>query len=71
MKLRLKLEFEPRDFWIGAFWKREPVREAVPINGHLGLVYLNHGDPVVKTDVWICLVPFLPLHFSWTEDHRP
>ena len=44
------LEWKPQDLWIGAFWR------ASPIDG---------AQPAVITDVWICLLPCLPIHLSW------
>lgn len=41
--MKVRLEFNPRDLWIGAYWKR------------------SEGGGL---DVWVCLVPALPLHFS-------
>jgi hypothetical protein len=75
--VRLRLEFEPRDLWIGAFWKREAIREAVPLKGEsmFGTPYDGVGfigrSVRVKTDIWICVVPCVALHLSWLEDHRP
>ena len=75
--MTLRLEFELRDLWFGIFWKRELIREAVPLKGESmfgtpydGVVYIGRGVRV-RTDVWICLVPTLPLHLSWLEDRRP
>lgn len=40
-----RLEFKPRDAWIGVFWKRA-----------------RDGR---YTDIWICLLPMLPLHLIY------
>lgn len=52
------VEFKPEDFWIGAFWKITRVRHA-----SAGEVYF-----VRRVDLWICLVPMLPIHFHWHVD---
>ncbi len=38
----IKLEFQPRDLWVGVFWTR-----------YTGGI-----------DLYICLVPCLPIHFA-------
>jgi hypothetical protein len=44
----VRVEWRPQDLWIGAFWKRE-----------------EHGGFILRTfDLWVCLVPCLPIHFS-------
>ena len=47
--MRLRLEFKPQDCWVGVFWRR----------------VLIVSGPMFRTDVWICLLPMLPLHFWW------
>jgi hypothetical protein len=44
--------FEPRDLWIGAFWKVTRAR------------YFR-DDSIVKVEVWICILPTLPLYVRW------
>jgi hypothetical protein len=43
-KFYLKVEWKLQDFWVGAYWERDP---------RWGL------------DVWVCIIPTLPLHFGW------
>jgi hypothetical protein len=57
----VRLEFQPRDCWIGVFWKRsEAGRESLTPGRVVSSVRV-----VMQTDVWICLVPMLPLHIQW------
>ena len=49
------LEFKPADLWIGMFWKRSS-RGAWDASGQ----WAGAGSRVL--DVWICLVPMLPIH---------
>ena len=44
------LEFEPRDCWIGVYWNH-PERDLSV-----------HPE---EFDVWICLVPMIPLHLHF------
>jgi hypothetical protein len=55
--MKISLEFKPQDLWIGLYWK---VRRQ---NFH----DLSCGSSV---DLWICLVPMLPIHVSWAKWHE-
>lgn len=51
--MKIRLEFKIEDMWVGLFWRRKRW----------------HGDPqsggpCIQTDVWICLVPCLPIHIT-------
>lgn len=48
MKIEARILFEPRDFWVGIFWRTAP--------GEL--------------EVFVCLVPCLPLHFRFRSASR-
>jgi hypothetical protein len=50
----IKLEFKLEDAWVGVFWKH-----SCRMNEFCGRKIIK------KTDVWICLVPCLPLHITW------
>lgn len=43
MKIEVRFFFEPRDAWVGLFWRTAP--------GEL--------------EVFLCLLPFLPIHFRF------
>lgn len=47
----LRLEFQPRDVWFGAYWERRP-HVSPEVDERL------HG----RIDVWVCVIPMLPLH---------
>ncbi len=54
--VRIRLKFEPRDLWIGAFWRRTK--------------FYRMDPPVVTQHSWhyelfVCLLPCLPIVFSW------
>jgi hypothetical protein len=69
----VRVEFVPNDLWVGVFWKATPgkrYRAAVNRSGtRLGFAA---GDPrtdateaVTRWDVFLCLVPTLPVHLVW------
>lgn len=47
-KYTLRIEFKLEDMWIGAYWRRTAE------------IFGEH----VTFDLWVCLVPCLPIHFS-------
>ena len=51
--MSIRLEWKPQDCWIGAFWKRGKYHNS------------ETGDTGTMTDLWICLVPMLPVHVRW------
>jgi hypothetical protein len=53
--MQIRLEFKPADLWIGLYFKRGEAWNGDP---HMG------GKPLVITDVWVCLLPMLPIHFT-------
>jgi len=48
-KYRLAIEFKPEDLWLGLFWKWK-----------YKYYYYNY----VQSDIWICLLPCLPLRIT-------
>jgi hypothetical protein len=46
-----RLEFKREDCWVGVFWKRDRL-------------YYAYQE---RLDVWVCLLPMLPLHFGWVR----
>jgi hypothetical protein len=44
---RGRFEFQPRDLWIGVYWK----------------------DDGLTLDVWICVLPCIPLHLQFGPAH--
>jgi hypothetical protein len=46
------LKFEPRDLWVGVYWNVTGAQEL--------------PNPLKRRiDVYICLVPMLPIHIRW------
>lgn len=54
--MQARLEFKPQDLWIGIFWKKA-------VEGRPD--YSPSENWWHKYDLWICLVPMLPLHLTW------
>jgi hypothetical protein len=50
--MSIRLEWVPRDLWVGCFWKTTDYSWETQI------------------DLWICLLPCLPIHITWARD-RP
>lgn len=74
--ITFRLEFEPRDLWIGVHWKYRPLAYEA------GGVKLSASDratydqaaagigkasslPRPRFDLWLCLLPCVPLHVTW------
>jgi hypothetical protein len=57
--IRARFEFKPQDLWIGAFWRAEFVHE-LQDDFCVSVVVSRR-----RLDVWICLLPMLPLHVTW------
>jgi hypothetical protein len=50
----VRLEFKPADLWVGVFWKKSNA-----------VVPSTYGGAWMKRlDVWLCLLPCLPLHLQ-------
>lgn len=46
---QIQLEFKLQDFWVGAYWKKETYSHPKKRN-------------MTRLDVWVCLIPCLPIH---------
>jgi hypothetical protein len=51
--VKVRLEWKPEDCWVGVFWRRGE--------------WANNRKSKTewRTDVWICLLPMLPIHLWW------
>lgn len=58
--MKVEVEFKLQDFWIGVFWKmtERDSKELVYSQKHNGNIYV----PEKFLDIWICLIPCLPIH---------
>lgn len=69
MHLGVRLEFKLADMWVGVFWKRTTEESVEVVDGESQIM----SRP--RVDVWVCLLPCLPLHFvavgNWTVDFVP
>ena len=57
---RVRWECKLADCWIGVFWRRDHTDYGV---GRLCAAKVLQGMDTL--DVWICVVPCLPLHLTW------
>ena len=68
--MRIRLEFKLPDMWIGIFWKKN----LGPDGYRWKLVDMNTPTCEEKYetmwDLWICLVPCLPIHISWSTTSK-
>lgn len=62
MRMRMALEFKKEDCWIGVFWKRQKLNR-------LCLKTRRYGERL-ETHVWVCLLPCLPIHLTFTGAWR-
>ena len=51
-RTKVRIEFKLQDMWVGCYWDTDLVRDGGTWK------WYRH------TDVWICLLPMLPLHFK-------
>lgn len=58
---RIKLEFKIQDFWVGVFWKS---------TWNIGYESCSGPQERVTFDIWLCLVPCVPIHFAWRHIHK-
>ena len=52
-----RFEWKVEDFWIGVFWRTT-------------IGQFSDGAKRVALDVWICLLPCVPLHITYWYQHR-
>lgn len=55
-KWSIKFKFKLQDFWVGVFWESKY---------NIGYEASNGISEKVSFDLYICLLPCLPLHFKW------
>lgn len=49
--LKWEFQWKPQDCWIGVFWKTHHVKT-------------DQGDKPFVTDLWVCLLPMVPIYFQ-------
>lgn len=61
---KVRLEFKIEDLWIGVFWRSR--FSLGPMRNREGI----HGCEMERSsyDLWICVLPCLPIHVNWTAD---
>jgi hypothetical protein len=72
----VRFEWVPADLWVGVFrkWRTETVeserwRQVWVATGPVTAVRQPRGETTLycrrRLDVWVCLIPCLPLHLAW------
>jgi hypothetical protein len=64
-----RLEFKVNDLWVGCFWRVGP-----PARLWVFTDAEAHVDPTARrrrVDLWVCLVPMLPIHLTWYREAAP
>lgn len=58
----IRLEWKPQDLWVGVFWKALYDHSSIwPMAKRV-----KNGRWVrSRVDVWVCIVPMVPIHFVW------
>ncbi len=51
--MRIKLEFNIHDIWIGCYWK--------------DIKY--YGKRIGRTEIYICIIPCFPIHLIFAGDN--
>ena len=56
--MKIRVEFKLEDFWIGVYWRQTP---------QTSYDYFNETEHLIgwQYDVWVCLLPCLPVHITW------
>jgi hypothetical protein len=54
--MQIRLEFKPQDLWVGLYWTRRRYHDT------------DTGAAGWMTDLWVCVVPMVPLHIRWWRE---
>ena len=63
-----RLQLEPRDLWVGVFWRFERWRAEITGSDH------KHGAYIAapwSLHLYVCILPMLPLHVYVHRTVRP
>lgn len=55
--MTIRLEFKPRDMWVGAYVSHYDIDE-------------DQFPHKRRWELWICILPMLPIHLSWLREDR-
>jgi hypothetical protein len=57
--MKVRLEFKPQDLWIGVYWKKTNRK-----------VYIDRWTWTWELNIWICVIPTVPIHILICENKR-
>jgi len=68
VRFKIRLEFKLEDLWVGVYWHTDQAQlytdSATYIRGDAPLGWIH------VVDVWVCIIPCLPVHISWGRVHH-
>lgn len=59
---KIRIEFKLEDLWVGAFWKSK-WQMCLPVGDSPSRSEYERSS----FDLWICLIPCVPIHLSWVN----
>jgi hypothetical protein len=65
--MAIRLEFKPQDCWIGIFWKTTRGHAVGKQFNPWSFSIDQSALPHERIDVWVCILPMLPIHVWWTR----
>jgi hypothetical protein len=60
---KIRIEFKLEDLWVGLFWKSKWQMTPLKMDGGHSIT----GYERSSFDLWICLIPCVPIHLNWTS----
>lgn len=67
----VRIEWKPQDLWIGAFWDSRYDHASLWPAGTPSSTTKDGKWGWVRTtfDLWVCLLPMVPIHVGWRLEH--
>lgn len=65
--MRVRIELKWQDAWIGAFWRKTELEGKKGDLVYGAVSWYTREHLRAQWDLWVCLVPCLPIHISWAK----